>query len=295
MLPTETLEQARRTHIRTRRLVDGAFAGEYQSFFKGRGMEFAEVREYSPGDDVRAIDWNVTARVGRPFVKQYVEERELTVMLAVDCSGSTYFTSADQKKIDIAHEVAAVLAVSAIHNNDKVGLILFTDEVEKYIPPKKGRSRALFLIHELLSFKPKRAGTDVNKAIEFLHQTTYRRSVSFVISDFLSPDYERPLRLAQKRHDVIPICIDDPRETALPNVGLLNVRDLETGRYGVIDTGSASVRDLYASQRSRFVTRRRALFYKLGLDSVELNTEQPHFPALLGFFRRRERRLTQGR
>ena len=258
-------------------------------------MSFSEVREYVPGDDIRLIDWNVTARTGDPFIKIFQEERELTVILMVDMSASGQFGTASKLKTELAAELAAVLGFSAIKNNDKVGVIFFTDEVEKYIPPKKGRSRALFLIHELLSFKPKGVGTDVNKAIEFLHQTTYRRSVSFVISDFLSPDYERPLRLAQKRHDVIPICIDDPRETALPNVGLLNVRDLETGRYGVIDTGSASVRDLYASQRSRFVTRRRALFYKLGLDSVELNTEQPHFPALLGFFRRRERRLPQGR
>ena len=295
MLAAETLDQVRRMHIRTRRLVDGAFAGEYHSIFKGRGMEFAEVREYLPGDDVRSIDWNVTARVGRPFVKQYVEERELTVMLAIDCSASTSFTSVERRKTSIAGDVAAILAMSAIRNNDKVGLILFTDEVEKFIPPQKGRSRALYLIHELLSFKPRRLGTDVGKAIEFLLRTTHRRSVSFIISDFRAPDYERPLRLAHKRHDLIPISIDDPREIELPEVGLLTVRDLETGKRLVVDTASAAVRERYRDHWKTTVAQRRGLFYALGLDIVELSTDQPFFPPLLGFFHRRQRRLSQGR
>ena len=295
MLAAETLDQVRRMHIRTRRLVDGAFAGEYYSIFKGRGMEFSEVREYTPGDDVRTIDWNVTARVGRPFVKQYVEERELTVMLAIDCSASTYFTSAERRKAEIARDVAAVLAMSAIQNNDKVGLILFTDEVEKFIPPRKGRSRALYLIHELFSFKAKRPGTNVGKAIEFLHRTTHCRSVSFIISDFRTTDYERPLRLVHKRHDLIPISIDDPREMNLPSVGLLTVRDLETGEHRLVDTSSVAVREGYSEQWQAAVERRRGLFYALGLDTVELYTDRPHFPPLLGFFRRRQRRLAQGR
>ncbi len=295
MLPTEILEQVRRMHIRTRRLVDGSFSGEYHSIFKGRGMEFSEVREYSPGDDVRTIDWNVTARVGRPFVKQYVEERELTVMLAVDCSASTRFTSVEHSKTVIANNVAAILAMSAISNNDKVGLILFTDKVEKFIPPKKGRSRAMYLLHELLSFRPENRGTDVGKAIEFLHQTTHRRSVSFIISDFRTGDFERPLRLASKRHDIIPVSIDDPREKDIPNVGLLEVQDLETGRTRLIDTANTDVRRVYGQQWEDSLASRRGLFYSLGMDSVELNTDQPYFPELLGFFRRRQRRLTQGR
>ena len=258
-------------------------------------MEFAEVREYMPGDDVRSIDWNVTARVGRPFVKQYVEERELTVMLVIDCSASTSFTSVERRKTSIASNVAAILTMSAIRNNDKVGLILFTDEVEKFIPPQKGRSRALYLIHELLSFKPRRLGTDVGKAIQFLLQRTHRRSVSFIISDFRAPDYERPLRFAHKRHDLIPITIDDPREIELPEVGLLTVRDLETGECRLIDTASHAVRERYRNQWEASVAQRRSLFYALGLDIVELSTDQPYFPPLLGFFHRRQHRLAHGR
>ena len=295
MLPPEILEQVRRMHIRTRRLVDGSFSGEYHSIFKGRGMEFAEVREYSPGDDVRTIDWNVTARVGRPFVKQYVEERELTVMLAIDCSASTRFTTTEHSKTAIANNVAAILAMSAMQNNDKVGLILFTDEVEKFIPPKKGRSRARYLLHELLSFRPARRGTNVGRAIEFLRQTTHRRSVSFIISDFRTSDFERPLRLVSKRHDIIPISIDDPREMEIPNVGLLTVQDLETGMSRLIDTTNRDVRRVYYEHQQRALVRRRGLFYSLGMDTVELNTDQPYLPALLGFFRRRQRRLAHGR
>src|SRR5918994_4690455 len=241
MLPAETFRQVQRIHIRTRRLVDGAFAGEYHSVFKGRGMEFAEVREYVPGDDVRTIDWNVTARLGHPYVKRYVEERELTVMLLVDLSASGQFGSVAKLKTEIATELCALLALSAIRNNDKVGLILFTDRIERFIPPQKGRNRALQVIREMLVFEPAGRRTDLGGALEYLHKASRRRSVTFLISDFLAQDYERPLRLVHKRHDVVPICIADPRERELPDLGLMMLRDLPTGEQALIDTGSAVV------------------------------------------------------
>ena len=260
MLPAETFRQVQRIHIRTRRLVDGALAGEYHSVFKGRGMEFAEVREYVPGDDVRTIDWNVTARMGQPFVKQYVEERELTVMLLVDLSGSAQFGSVTRFKSEIATELCALLALSAIRNNDKVGLILFTDRVEHFIAPQKGRNRALQVIRDMLVFEPAGRGTDVGRALEYLHKVCRRRSVTFLISDFLARDYEGPLRLVHQRHDLVPICITDPREMALPDLGLIMLRDLETGEHALIDSGSAAVRRAYREQREAAAAARRRLF-----------------------------------
>jgi uncharacterized protein (DUF58 family) len=295
MLPAETLRQVQRIHVRTRRLVDGIFAGEYHSVFKGRGMEFAEVREYVPGDDVRTIDWNVTARMGQPFVKQYVEERELTVMLLVDLSASGRFGSVQKLKTEIAIELCGVLALSAIRNNDKVGMILFTDTVEKYIAPQKGRNRALRVIREMLAFEPARRGTDLGQALEYLDAVHRRRSVSFLMSDFIASGYERPLRLAHRRHDIIPVCITDRRETSLPRLGLINLRDLETGATVMVDTDSAAVRRDFARRQQAALERRRRLFRSLGLDSVEVTTDEPYMHALMRFFRLRERRLQQGR
>jgi uncharacterized protein (DUF58 family) len=295
MLPADVLRQVQRIHIRTRRLVDGIFAGEYHSVFKGRGMEFAEVREYVPGDDVRTIDWNVTARMGQPYVKQYVEERELTVMLLVDLSASGRFGSVQKLKTEIATELCGVLALSAIRNNDKVGLILFTDTIEKYVAPQKGRNRALRVIREMLAFEPARRGTDLGQALEYLDNVHRRRSVSFLVSDFIASGYEKPLRMAHRRHDIIPLCITDRRETSLPRLGLINLRDLETGATVMVDTGSAAVRRDFARRQAVAVERRRRLFASIGLDSIEVATDEPYMHALMRFFRLRERRLQQGR
>jgi uncharacterized protein (DUF58 family) len=295
MLTVEALRQVRRIHIRTRRLVDGIFAGEYHSVFKGRGMEFAEVREYVPGDDVRTIDWNVTARLGHPYVKRYVEERELTVMLLVDLSASGRFGSVAKLKTEVATELCALLALSAIKNNDKVGLILFTDQIERFVPPQKGKNRALRVIREMLYFEPERRGTDLGLALEYLHRISPRRSVSFLLSDFLAAGYERALRLARRRHDVIPICISDRREASLPNLGLLTLSDLETGQQVLVDTGSAAVREEYRRRREAAVAERRRAFRSLGIDSIEVQTDQPYIHPLMRFFRQREKRLREGR
>jgi uncharacterized protein (DUF58 family) len=294
MLPAETFRQVQRIHIRTRRLVDGALAGEYHSVFKGRGMEFAEVREYVPGDDVRTIDWNVTARMGHPFVKQYVEERELTVMLLVDLSASGQFGSVARFKSEVATELCAVLTLSAIRNNDKVGLILFTDRIERFIAPQKGRNRALRLIRELLVFEPAGRGTDLGQALEYLHKVRRRRSVTFLISDFLARDYERQLRLVHKRHDLVPICIADPREMELPNLGLIMLRDLETGEHVLVDSGSAAVRRAYREQRAAAALARQRLFRSLGLDVIDVNTRDSYMHPLMRFFRLREKRRREG-
>jgi len=295
MLTVEALRQVRRIHIRTRRLVDGIFAGEYHSVFKGRGMEFAEVREYVPGDDDRTIDWNVTARLGHPYVKRYVEERELTVMLLVDLSASGRFGSVAKLKTEVATELCALLALSAIKNNDKVGLILFTDRIERFVPPQKGKNRALRVIREMLYFEPERRGTDLGLALEYLHRISPRRSVSFLLSDFLAAGYERALRLARRRHDIIPICISDRREASLPNLGLLTLSDLETGRQVLVDTGSAAVLEEYRRRREAAVAERRRAFRGLGIDSIEVQTDQPYIHPLMRFFRQREKRLREGR
>lgn len=295
MLPVEVLKQVRQVHIRTRRLVEGIFAGEYHSVFKGRGIEFAEVREYMPGDDVRTIDWNVTARVGQPFVKQYVEERELTVMLVVDMSASGRFGTVAKLKSQIAIELSAIIALSAITNNDNVGLILFTDKVERFVPPQKGKNRALRLIRELLTFEPENTGTDIGGALQYLHTVTHRRSVVFVISDFFGESFDKPLQLLHRRHDLIPICLIDRRDLVLPAVGFVRLRDLETGQEVLVDTDSAKVRRQFADTRRRAATARRRLFRGLGLDVIDVRTDEPYLQPLLRFFRRRGRRLGEGR
>jgi uncharacterized protein (DUF58 family) len=295
MLGVEALRQIRRIHIRTRRLVDGVFAGEYHSVFKGRGMEFADVREYVPGDDVRTIDWNVTARTGHPFVKRYVEERELTVMLLVDLSASGRFGSVARLKSEIATELCALLALSAIRNNDKVGLILFTDRIERFVPPQKGKDRALRVIREMLHVRPERRGTDLGLALDYLHRVSRRRSVAFLVSDFLAAGYERALRLARQRHDVIPVCIFDRREASLPALGLIALEDLETGEQVLVDSGSAAVRRRYRERREAAVAERQHLFRMLGLDGIEVPTDEPYVRPLMRFFRRREKRLREGR
>lgn len=286
----ELLKKVRQLEIRTRGLVNQVFSGEYHSVFKGRGMSFSEVREYQIGDDVRAIDWNVTARFDHAFVKVFEEERELTVMLLVDMSGSQFFGSQGQLKRDVAVELSAILAFSAMKNNDKVGAILFSDEIELFVPPRKGRSHALRIVRELISFEPRRQATSLKKALEYLNHVLKRRSIVFVISDFIDAGYETALRIAGKRHDLIGIALLDPRENELPKVGLITFRDAETGLQRWIDTSDASVRDSYQEYRRSIVDERRAVFIKGKLDAVEVRLDQPYMKPLVDFFRLRERR-----
>src|SRR5256885_3368269 len=287
MLPRDILQQVRRIHIRTSRLVDDVLAGAYHSTFKGRGMDFDEVREYMPGDEVRTIDWNVTARRGQPYVKRYVEERELTVMLLVDLSASGQFGSVLRLKTDIATELCAVLAWSAIRNHDKVGLILFTDAIETFVPPQKSRRHVLRVIREVLYFQPQRRRTDIGQALAYLHNVSRRRTVSFLVSDFLASGYETPLRIAQRRHDIIPVSITDRRELSLPRLGFLELQDLETGAHIVVDTASAAVREAYARRRAAAVERRRPLVQTLGLAAIEVGTGEPYINPLMRFLDRK--------
>ncbi|GAB4169033.1 MAG: DUF58 domain-containing protein [Terrimicrobiaceae bacterium] len=288
--PQEILRKIRRIELRTRRLVNTSFAGQYHSVFKGQGMNFEEVREYSPGDEIRSIDWNVTARMNVPHVKTFTEERELTVMIVLDVSGSGVFGSVDLSKREMAVEVAAVLAFSAIHNNDKVGLLLFSDRIELFMPPKKGRQHALRLIREMLYFDPQGRGTDLASALQYLNRVLVRRSVVFLISDFLAPDFSRQLTPAARRHDVVAMPIIDPGEEHLPDVGLIALEDAETGELVEIDTGSRSVRAKFAEAA---LQRRKAmdkLFAARRIDSVPLATDADAILALRSFFENRERR-----
>ena len=290
MISSELYHQVRRLHIRTNRLVNETFGGEYLSAFKGHGMEFAEVREYAPGDDVRSIDWNVTARRGHPYIKRYVEERELTVMLLVDLSASGQFGSVNRLKTDIATELCAVLALSAINNNDRVGLLLFTDKIEKFVAPQKGKRHGMRILRDLLYFEPRQRRTDVGLALDFLHHISRRRTVSFLVSDFMTTGYDMPLRLAHRRHDMIPVSITDRRDDSLPPVGLMALQDLETGEHILVDTASDAVRAGYRRRREAALEKRQQLFKSLRIDSIEVNTEEPYIRPLLRFFRLRERR-----
>ena len=291
MIPTEILKKVRQIQIRTSKVVNDILAGEYESVFKGRGMEFDEVREYQPGDDVRTIDWNVTARMGHPYVKRFVEERELTVILCVDASSSGSFGTTDRLKKEVAAELCALLAFSAIKNNDKVGLIMFTDEVEKFVPPKKGKKHVLRVIRELLYFEPKKAKTDIGIALEYLNKVISRKAVAFLVSDFITSDYEKDLRLSSRRHDLVAINIIDPREIELPNVGLIELEDAETGELIMIDTSSRESRRKYVELGASEMNGRRKLFRSSGIDSIEINTGKSYYNELIKFFRMRERRL----
>lgn len=287
----ELLRKVRRVQVRTDRLANDVIVGEYRSVFKGRGMEFEEVREYMRGDDVRTIDWNVTARMGTAHVKRYVEERELTALLLVDVSLSGRFGSAQQLKIDLATEISAVLAFSAIKNNDKIGLLIFTDHVEMYIPAKKGKRHVLRVIRELLNFRPVRGGTDVAGALEFLNKVLKRKAVVFLVSDFIDTEFERDLALTNSRHDLIPVRVSDPRETTLPDVGLIELEDAETGERILVDTHRRKIRDAFArTGRSNQETLSGAV-RSMGMDMLDLSTDRDYMKDLLGFFRRRERRL----
>ncbi|MBI1353877.1 MAG: DUF58 domain-containing protein [Acidobacteria bacterium] len=291
MISKELAKKIRLLEITTNRAVNDVLAGEYHSVFKGRGMEFDEVREYAPGDDVRTIDWNVTARLGKPFVKRFVEERELTVMFIVDLSASGSFGSRGQLKNEVAAELCALLAFSAIKNNDKVGLLAFTDRIEKFIPPKKGSSHVLRLVRELLNFSPQGRGTDLAQALEYVGRVVRRRAIVFLVSDFLAPDYVKPLRLVARRHDLVAVSVSDPREKALPNVGLIALEDAETGQTVIFDSGSNAARKAYAGLARKRDEERQALFRKVGVDEVRVNVGEDYVRDLMLFFRRREQRL----
>lgn len=291
MIPQEVIQQIRRIQIRTSHFVNDILAGAYESVFKGQGMEFKEVREYVPGDDIRMIDWNVTARTGHPHVKLLVEERELTVMLLVDASGSGRFGSVERFKNELAAELCAVLAFSAIKNNDKVGLIIFTDDVELYVPPKKGRNHVLRVIREVLYFEPKGHGTDIPAALHFLNGVTTRRSVAFLVSDFMAQDYETALRIANRRHDVIAVCVSDPREEVLPDVGLLSVRDAETGQETLVNTSDPDVRRRYERAALDRARQRDEVFRRNRVDAIHVRTDRSYVEELYRFFRMREKRI----
>lgn len=317
MIPREILKKIRQIEIRTSRLVSETLAGQYHSVFKGQGMNFDEVREYQPGDEVRSIDWNVTARMNHPFIKKFVEERELTLMLMVDVSASGLFGSREQSKRELAAEIASVLAFSAIRNNDKVGLLLFSEEVEKFIPPRKGRRHVLRVIREVLFFEPQRRGTNLNGALEFLLRVTPHKAIAVIISDFIGsphvpeqqPGKTRPhlmlleslaqsahpmLRHANRRHDVVAVHIADPYELQLPALGRLVLQDAETGEIVEINTGDQRKRNAFAERQAKAQNDLARLFRSAGIDSIQLRTDQPYAAALGRFFETREKRRLRG-
>jgi uncharacterized protein (DUF58 family) len=290
MLTKELLKQVRQIEIRTKGLVNQVFSGEYHSVFKGRGMEFSEVREYQFGDDIRNIDWNVTARFGHPYIKVFEEERELTVMLMVDLSGSLMFGSVSKTKQRIAAELSAILAFSALKNNDKVGLILFTDKIEKFVPPRKGRKHVLRIIREVLSFAPEGNATNLRGALEYMNNAIKKKSIAFLISDFMDEGYEKIIRIVGKKHDLIGIVLDDRREKEIPNLGLVKLSDAETGEERWIDTSSNRVRGQMILYRKEKEKIRNSVFVTSRLDKIEVTTGSNYIQPLVQFFRQREKR-----
>ena len=289
----EILKKIRTLEIKTKGLVETVFAGNYHSVFKGRGMNFEDVREYQPGDEIRAIDWNVTARLGNAFVKKFTEERELTVMLIVDVSASGNFGSTTQSKRELAAEVACLLAFSAIRNNDKVGLILFTDRVELFIPPKKGRSHTLRLIREILFFEPEGRGTDAALALDYLNKVVTRRAVVFFISDFQAPDFSHTLAVSGRRHDFVAIQIQDEREQVLPNVGIITLEDAETGEQIEINTADRTTRARFSNLADEKAQELARTLRRNNIDAITLRTSEDYLPALRTFFKMRERRVAR--
>ena len=290
MLTKELLKQVRQIEIRTKGLVNHLFSGEYHSVFKGRGMEFSEVREYQYGDDIRNIDWNVTARFGHPYIKVFEEERELTVMLMVDISGSLMFGSVSKTKQRVAAELSAILAFSALKNNDKVGLILFTDKIEKFVPPRKGNKHVLRIIREVLSFEPEGNTTDIKAALEFMNNAIKKRSIIFLLSDFLDEDYEKILRVVGKKNDLIGVVLDDRRENEIPPIGLIKFTDAESGEERWIDTSNLRVRRVMKEARKEAVTKRNSMFLTSRLDRIHVQTGVDYIKPLVQFFRMREKR-----
>ena len=290
MIPRQIMQKVKRIEIRTRGLVNNLFGGEYHSVFKGRGMTFSEVREYQPGDDIRLIDWNVTARTGSPFIKIFEEERELTVYLLVDISASGEFGSGQQLKQEIGAEIAAVLGFSAIKNNDKVGLILFSDEIEKYVIPKKGKSHVLRVVRELLYTVPERTGTSLKNALDYLLKVAKRKSVVFIISDFLDQEYWSSLKVVNRKHDVIGIHLYDPAETNMPDMGLAKVEDPETGESFWVDTSSKDAQDRLRKEIQTRQEKFKKDAQKIGFDMIPIATDQDYVEPLMSFFRMREKR-----
>jgi uncharacterized protein (DUF58 family) len=291
MIPRELIKKLRKIEIRTAKLANEQLAGGYHSVFKGRGMAFSEVRLYQPGDDVRFIDWNVSARMNDVYVKVFTEEREMTVMLLVDLSASEHFGSVARPKIETVAEVSALLAFSAIRNNDRIGLILFTDRVERYVPPKKGKGHVMRVVTEILTAQPLGRGTDLGVALDMLGSVQRKRCVAFLISDWIASDYERSLRVASARHDLIPIQVVDPREEELPDVDWALVEDLETGEILEVDMSDPGIRRAYANRIAKERASREQLFGRLGLDHVVVRTDRPYVRALSELFRRREKRM----
>lgn len=308
-VPREVLRQVRLIELRTRGWVESLFGGEYHSIFKGQGMEFMEVREYHPGDDIRNIDWNVTARIGAPFIKKHVEERELTVLLAIDLSASGHFGTRGRFKAELAAEIAAVLALSAVRNNDRVGLLVFTDQVEHFVPPRKGQRHALRLIRDVLAFRPRSAGTDLTGALTYAGRVLPHRAIIFLLSDFMHPeppsapgaeyaldgaqgsDFEKMLRLVSRRHDLVAITITDVAEEILPDAGVLAFMDPETGQEWITDTSAPGLRALYSRDAAAAREALRRSFRRLGIDEIEVRTDASYINPLLGFFRKRDRQL----
>jgi uncharacterized protein (DUF58 family) len=290
MINSELAGKIRTIRIYTNKAVNDILAGEYESVFKGRGMEFDEVRAYQPGDDIRTIDWNVTARTGHPYVKQYVEERELTIFFLVDLSASGAFGSKHRLKNEVAAELCALLAFSAIKNNDKVGLIAFTDTVEMFIPPKKGSTHVLRLIREILSFSPERGGTNIAASLHFFGRISHKRSVAFLVSDFIDQDFFSPMHIIARRHDLIAVSITDPREQELPNAGLIELEDAETGKRLMIDSSSPEVRRAFAASAAKRLNDLAGQFAAMGVDHIPLQTTHDYVLDLVRFFRMRERR-----
>jgi uncharacterized protein (DUF58 family) len=287
METSDLLKKVRKIELKTKGLSNHILAGEYHTAFKGRGMAFSEVREYQPGDDIRTIDWNVTARFNTPFIKVFEEERELTVMLIIDVSGSKNFGTQKQMKQELVTELSAVLAFSAIQNNDKIGVIFFSDKVDKFIPPKKGKSHILRIIRELIAFEPENKGTDIGEALRYFNNVIKKRAVCFVISDFMGDNFEAPLKIANKKHDVVTIRINDKREEELPDIGLIQMKDAETGEVKWIDTGNKSIRQNYKKNYLRNKEEVNQLFKNSGVDTIQLRTDMDYIKPLIQFFKRR--------
>ena len=287
MSTSALLKKVRKIEIKTKGLSNHIFAGEYHTAFKGKGMAFSEVREYQPGDDIRSIDWNVTARYNAPFVKVFEEEREMTVMLLIDVSASGNFGTQEQFKRELATELAAILAFSAIKNNDKVGVVFFTDKVEQFIPPKKGKSHILRIIREVLAFQPTGKGTDIAGALEYFSAVIKKRSICFILSDFMSKEFDRPLKIASKKHDLVALRIHDTREDTLPNVGLVPMQDAESEEMLFVDTSSKKVRDNFAKNRIKATEKLRKLFPASGVDLIDITTGTDYVKPLINFFKTR--------
>ncbi|MFH1061969.1 MAG: DUF58 domain-containing protein [Candidatus Omnitrophota bacterium] len=291
MLPKEVLDKIRRIQIKTSRMVNDVFAGQYHSVFKGKGMEFDEVREYQPGDDIRSIDWNVTARMGHPYIKKFVEERQLTVMLIMDASGSSYFGTQNKLKSEQAAELCSVLAFSAIKNNDRVGLIIFSDQIEQFIPPRKGLRHVLRVIREVLYHKPKGTGTDIGLALEYLNKVIRKKAICFLISDFFGCEFKQQIKITNKRHDLVAMTITDPAEQNLPQAGIVKLQDNETKQEFYIDSSDKNAREEFARRSGEKLSERARLLRQAGVDIVDIKTNVPYSEAVYRFFRTRGKRL----